>query len=128
MTATDFGIGFIQIPLELIDHDKENNKEGINLETGEVDYDLLSTKALDNSLSRNGQLINLIVKVKEDGRFLCIDGNHRLPILRNHGYELVWAYNLGQISDAQAKLISLEINEIDSQITRKCLREDYLTF
>lgn len=109
--ASEFEIGFIKIPIELIDHDKENYKDGIDLETGEIDYESISGKALNGSIKKNGQLLNIVVKVKDDDRFMCVDGNHRLPALRKAGIFEVWAYNLGNVTDSQAKLISLELNE-----------------
>jgi len=74
---------------------------------------------LKANLQRNGQVQNLIVRAlpdeqtTEDGLpiYEVPDGNHRLPSLKRIGQERVMCYNLGRVSEQEAKRIALEVNE-----------------
>jgi len=74
---------------------------------------------LKSNLQRNGQVQNLIVRALPSGDttkdglpiYEVPDGNHRLPSLKKLGQEEVMCYNLGRVSEAEAKRIALEVNE-----------------
>jgi len=93
--------GFCSIPVErLVKADwnyKVNNEE-------------LSKKLTEN-IKRNGQIENIIVRDMADGKFEIVNGNHRLDTLIELGYKDVYCYNLGDISETQAKRIAIETNE-----------------
>jgi len=93
--------GFCSIPVErLVKADwnyKVNNEE-------------LSKKLTEN-IKRNGQIENIIVRDIADGKFEIVNGNHRLDTLVELGYKDVYCYNLGDISEIQAKRIAVETNE-----------------
>lgn len=76
---------------------KENNQE-------------LATK-LENNIKRNGQIENIIIRELDTGFFEVVNGNHRLDVLKSLGFDKVYCYNLGQISEATAKRIAIETNE-----------------
>lgn len=68
---------------------------------------------LEGNLKRNGQIENLIVREIEGsgGMFECVNGNHRLKAMRSLGIPSAICYNLGAVSELQAKRIALETNE-----------------
>jgi hypothetical protein len=67
---------------------------------------------LSNSLKRHSQVQNIIVRELDTGFFEVVDGNHRLEEFKKVGLEEVMVYNLGKVSDAEAKLMAIGINEI----------------
>lgn len=75
------------------------------------DNDDFQSAQLQANLKRNGQLMNLIVRALPNGIFEVIDGNHRLDALQALQWEKAICYNLGPITENQAKRISIEINE-----------------
>lgn len=93
--------GFCEISIDkLVKADwnyKENNKE-------------LAEK-LANNIKRNGQIENIIVRELDTGFYEVVNGNHRLDVLKKLGFETVYSFNLGVISEAQAKRIAVETNE-----------------
>jgi DNA modification methylase len=87
---------------------KENNDE-------------LSEK-LANNIKRNGQIENIIIRELDTGFFEVVNGNHRLDVLDSIGFNKIFCFNLGKISEAQAKRIAIETNE-----TKFSTNEDILS-
>lgn len=75
-----------------------------------VDNRELSEK-LENNIKRNGQIENVIIRELDTGFFEVVNGNHRLDVLNRLGFDEVYCYNLGNISESQAKRIAIETNE-----------------
>lgn len=72
------------------------------------DDDLM--EKLIKNIHKNDQIENLIVR--EIGkRYEVVNGNHRLKAMRHLGFTTAMCYNLGEISDHEAKMIALETNE-----------------
>lgn len=93
--------GFCSIPIEKLVKADWNYK---------TNNDTLSEK-LTNNIKRNGQIENIIVRQLDTGFFEVVNGNHRLDVLKSIEYENVHCYNLGSISESQAKRIAIETNE-----------------
>lgn len=93
--------GFCEIPIDKLVkagwNYKENNKE-------------LAEK-LANNIKRNGQIENIIVRELDTGFYEVVNGNHRLDVLKELGFETIYSFNLGSISESQAKRIAVETNE-----------------
>lgn len=68
-------------------------------------------KKLTENLKRNGQIENIIVRELDTGYLETCNGNHRVKVMRAMGTPEVYCYNLGKISDAQARRIAIETNE-----------------
>jgi ParB-like chromosome segregation protein Spo0J len=66
---------------------------------------------LVNNIKRNGQIENIIIRELDTGFLEVVNGNHRLDALKVIGAEEVYCFNLGTISEAQAKRIAIETNE-----------------
>lgn len=66
---------------------------------------------LVNNIKRNGQIENIIIRELDTGFLEVVNGNHRLDALKVIGAEEVYCFNLGTISEAQAKRIAVETNE-----------------
>lgn len=107
--------GFCKIDIGLLVKAHWNYKE---------DNDELAKK-LENNIRRNGQIENIIVRELDDGKFEIVNGNHRLDVMKNIGIDGVHCYNLGQISEVDAKRIAVETNETrfstDSVMLKKVL-------
>lgn len=93
--------GFCSIPIEKL------VKAGWNYK---VDNQELSEK-LENNIKRNGQIENVIIRELDTGFFEVVNGNHRLDVLSRLGFQEVYCYNLGNITESQAKRIAVETNE-----------------
>ena len=93
--------GFCEIPIDKLVkagwNYKENNQE-------------LAEK-LANNIKRNGQIENITVRELDTGFYEVVNGNHRLDVLKELGFETIYSFNLGDISEAQAKRIAVETNE-----------------
>lgn len=93
--------GFCEIPIDKLVkagwNYKENNQE-------------LAEK-LANNIKRNGQIENIIVRELDTGFYEVVNGNHRLDVLSSIGFDKVFCFNLGNISEVQAKRIAIETNE-----------------
>lgn len=93
--------GFCEIPIDKLVkagwNYKENNQE-------------LAEK-LSNNIKRNGQIENIIVRELDTGFYEVVNGNHRLDVLKELGFETIYSFNLGKISDASAQRIAIETNE-----------------
>jgi len=66
---------------------------------------------LVNNIKTNGQIENLLVRKLETGFYQCVNGNHRIAALNKLGIKTAVCYDLGDISDYQAKRIAIETNE-----------------
>jgi len=66
---------------------------------------------LKKQIVRNNQIENIIVRIKEDSRYECINGNHRLDAFKEMNWEYCIAYDCGKISQATAERIAIETNE-----------------
>lgn len=93
--------GFCEIPIDKLVKAHWNYKEN-NQELAEK---------LANNIKRNGQIENIIVRELETGFYEVVNGNHRLDVLKELGFESVHSFNLGKISDASAQRIAIETNE-----------------
>lgn len=78
---------------------------------------------LINNIKRNGQIENIIIRELDTGFFEVVNGNHRLDALNAIGSKTVYCYNLGQISESQAKRIAVETNETKFQSSEESLAE-----
>ncbi len=70
---------------------------------------------LRENLKRIGQIENIIVRKLKTGFYEVVNGNHRLGVFKGAGIEEPVCFNLGKISDAQARRIALETNELRFQ-------------
>lgn len=89
------------VPIEMVDEAPWNYKEN----------DDEQSKVLAANLKRNGQIENVIIREKDDGRFEMVNGNHRLVAMRTLGAKRVFACNKGKITEHEAKRIAIETNE-----------------
>lgn len=82
---------------------------------------------LKNNLIRNNQIEILLVREHGDDKYEVVNGNHRYDVMKDIGYLKVWCYNLGKISDEEAKRIAIETNEtkyaVNHQIMAKLIKE-----
>jgi len=92
---------FMEIPVDKLVEAKWNYKK----------EDSRLMDKLKNNIKKNGQIENIIVRELEDDTYEVVNGNHRLMALRDLLFTVVVCYNLGKISDAQAKRIAIETNE-----------------
>jgi len=68
--------------------------------------------ALKANIERNGLIVNLIVReIGKTDALEVVDGNHRLEVVRELGYETVMVVNLGRISKQEAERVAVELNE-----------------
>lgn len=75
-----------------------------------VDDDFLKEK-LRNNIKANGQIENIIVREIKKDIYEIVNGNHRLDVFRELGIDEIMCFNLGKISEIQAKRIAVETNE-----------------
>lgn len=102
MERLEFPVGWVDIPLHLLVKASWNYKE---------EDDFIASKLLNN-IAKNKQLVNIIVRELDDGKFEICNGNHRYDPFVKLGYETVHCYNLGKnISLPQAQRIAIETNE-----------------
>jgi len=92
---------FVEIELTALVYAEWNYKE---------DDDELAAK-LEANIKENGQVENLIVRPRGDGTFEVVNGNHRLTAFRSLGFQTAICYDLGDVSEAEAKRIAVETNE-----------------
>lgn len=93
--------GFCDLPIGVLVKASWNYK---------ADDDVILEKLTEN-MRRNGQIENIIVRELGGGQYEIVNGNHRLDAMRTLGMKTVKCYNLGSISEAQAKRIAVETNE-----------------
>jgi ParB-like chromosome segregation protein Spo0J len=104
--SSGFETNIVLIPVDKIKYAEWNYKEQNSFTIGK----------LKANLKRNGQIENLIVReigLTPDGamEYECVNGNHRLQALIAIGCEVAACYNLGTISEIEAKRIAVETNE-----------------
>lgn len=85
-------------------------------------------EALVDNVSRNGQVINLIVRDMEGepgmeegsyykkGYYEVVNGNHRLDALRKLGMEKAVCMDLGKVTIEEAKKVAIETNETNFRV------------
>jgi len=66
---------------------------------------------LKSNIIRNGFIESVIVRELEEDSYEMVNGNHRLDVLNELNYDKVMCYNLGNITENQAKRIAIETNE-----------------
>lgn len=66
---------------------------------------------LKANLQRNGQIENLIVRRLDTGAYEVVNGNHRLKVMIDLGFQKAICYDLGVISANEAKRKAIETNE-----------------
>lgn len=110
-------------------------KNKINLQTARValispnkwnpneQSDFMFDKQVD-SLQDEGQLLPILVR-EVDGGFEIVDGEHRWRAAKQLGVEEMSINNLGQISDARAKIIGQRINRTTGLDNRSKLKDLY---
>jgi hypothetical protein len=101
MTASKYPIGYTKIPVS------EIKKADFNYKT--EDFDL--QQKLKENIKRNGQIENLIVAIDENDNFVCVNGNHRIDVLKELQITEAYCYNLGRLSKTQMERIAIETNE-----------------
>lgn len=97
----------------------ELNKAEWNYKKNDED---LEAKLVEN-IRRNGILQVSAIYEEEDGRKVVLDGNHRLDAYNRLDFELVPCVNLGKITLARAKRISIELNETKFEYSKIKLAE-----
>ena len=65
---------------------------------------------LRKSISKRGQLKNIIVCENEVGLYECIEGNKVLEIMQEIGHEEVNCLNVGQLSEVEKSILKIEIS------------------
>lgn len=92
---------FVELPLDKLVKADWNYKE----------EDQFLQSQLENNLKRNNQVENIIVRDLKNGFFEVVNGNHRFEAMKAVGFKTAIAYNLGDISQAQARRIAIATNE-----------------
>lgn len=92
--------GYMAIPLDKLIKAEWNYKK----------EDKEQEKRLRANIEKNGFIENLVVREIENG-YEVVNGNHRLDVLKRLGITQVMCYNIGKISEIQAKRIAIELNE-----------------
>ena len=92
---------FVMLPLAKMVKANWNYKE---------DNDALLEK-LKANIKRNGQIENIIVRQLDTGFYEVVNGNHRFDAMSQLGLTEAICFDLGKISDAQARRIAVETNE-----------------
>lgn len=99
--AAGLVLGFVDAPVEWLVKADWNYK---------TDSEEKSAKLREN-FKRNGQIENIIIRQLDTGFYEVVNGNHRYDVMVELGLTNCHAYNLGIISEAQAKRIAIETNE-----------------
>lgn len=66
---------------------------------------------LKANIKRNGQVENILVRELPTGFYEIVNGNHRAQALMDLDIKEAVVFDLGKISDAQARRIAVETNE-----------------
>jgi len=84
-------------------------------------------ESLKENMRLHGQIENIIIRQITPMVFECINGNHRLDVANELGWNTVFCYNIGVITKAQAIRIAIETNETrfisDNLKLAKAIRE-----
>lgn len=67
---------------------------------------------LQGSLKRYGQIESMHVRELETGYYEVVNGNHRLDDMKKLGQQFIIAYDHGEITEAEAKRIAIQTNEL----------------
>jgi len=70
------------------------------------------TEKLMNNLRKNGQIVNMLVRKLDSGKYEVVDGNHRLEAVKRLEWKEVVCYDLGKVTKEQAIEMAIGINEI----------------
>lgn len=73
--------------------------------------DPAKAEKLKANIKRNGQVENILVRLLPTGFYEVVNGNHRLMVFQELGLKNIVVFNLGKISDAQARRVAVETNE-----------------
>ncbi len=69
------------------------------------------SEKLTANIKRNGQIETVLVRELSTGFLEIINGNHRYEPFKSCGMKEVHVFNMGEISDAQAMRLAIELNE-----------------
>lgn len=92
--------GWTMVPVKAL------HKAEWNYKTNDPD---LSAK-LKANIERNGVIENIIIREHDDG-YEVVNGNHRYEVVKEMGTAEVMAFNLGKVSEAQARRVAVETNQ-----------------
>lgn len=98
---------FLKLPVSALTKAEWNYKED----------DQLTKDKLKEAISRNGQIVNIIVREIDGGRYEVVNGNHRLDAFLELGIKDCIAVNLGRISKEDAIRVALETNELEFRVS-----------
>lgn len=73
--------------------------------------DPVIAEKLAANIKRNGQIENILVRLLDTGFYEIVNGNHRYDAMVMLEMPEAMCFNLGTISDAQARRIAVETNE-----------------
>lgn len=74
------------------------------------DDDGLMSRLTEN-IRINGDIENLVVRPIGKGKYEVVNGNHRLKAYLTLGKKDALCYDIGEVSDAKAKRVAIELNE-----------------
>jgi hypothetical protein len=63
------------------------------------------------NITNNGDIENIVVRTIGKGKYEVVNGNHRLKAYLDLGMKDALCYDIGEVSDAKAKRIAIELNE-----------------
>jgi hypothetical protein len=63
------------------------------------------------NIANNGDIENLVVRPIGKAKYEVVNGNHRLKVYREMGMKEALCYDIGDVSEATAKRIAIELNE-----------------
>lgn len=63
------------------------------------------------NITNNGDIENLVVRPLGKGKYEVVNGNHRLKAYLDLGMKDALCYDIGEVSDAKAKRVAIELNE-----------------
>lgn len=75
-----------------------------------VEDEFMQTQ-LEGNLKRHGQVENILIRKLKTGYYEVVNGNHRYEAIKKLGWKKVVAYDLGDISESEAKRIAIMTNE-----------------
>ncbi len=69
----------------------------------------------EEAFRRFGVIRSVLVRSPEPKRYIIIDGEHRYKILKNAGETMIQIRDLGPISEEEAKMLTVVLDEIKGQ-------------